>query len=100
MEPPGNQEDHIFPWNDEIFETQHAGAVARLYRDIGKFASADPNHYNHLSRYELWGEVTKAGKKLVTENALVTGEDLLRHLWSVAREIVTKWERIRNENSH
>jgi hypothetical protein len=94
-----NDCDQSWAWNDEIFETPYAAAVAKLYKDIREFAAAG-SQYNHLSRYELWGEVTKAGKSLAEERAeAIDGEALLRHMWAVAKELISKWEGKRNEDS-
>jgi hypothetical protein len=93
-----NDRDHSWAWNDEIFETPYAGAVAKLYRDIKEFAVAG-SHYNDLSKHELWGGVTKAGKYLAERAEAIDGETLLRHMWAVAKELISKWEGKRNEDS-
>ena len=87
-------------WPDDvIFETPHAGAVARLYKDILKFA-ASASHYNHLSKRVLWGKITQAGRSLAERSEAIDGETLLRCMWAVARELISKWEGNENENSH
>jgi len=84
-------------WNDEIFETPYAGAVAKLYKDIREFAAAG-SQYNHLSKHELWGEVTRAGKSRAEGTEVIDGEILLRHIWAIAKELISNWEGNGNEN--
>lgn len=76
---------------DEIFETPYAGAVAKLYKDIREFAAAG-SQYNHLSKLELWGEITQAGKSFAEGTEVIDGEILLRHIWATAQELISKWE--------
>lgn len=94
FEAKDEHDDRNLSWalNDEIFETPYAGAVAKLYNDIREFAAAG-SHYNHLSKFELWGEITKAGKSLSERTEIIAGEELLRHIWLIAKELISKWER-------
>jgi len=92
-----NDRDQSWAWNDEIFETPYAGAVARLYKDIREFAAAG-SQYNYLSKHELWGEVTRAGKSRAEGTEVIDGEILLRHMWVIAKELISKWGGNANED--
>lgn len=93
------QDDCDQSWvrEDEIFETPYAGAVAKLYKDIREFAAAG-SQYNHSSKLELWGEITQAGKSLAERTEVIDGEMLLRHIWVIAKELISKWEGNGNED--
>jgi len=70
--------------------------VTKLFKDIREFAAAS-SQCNHLSKHELWGDVTKAGKE---QHRDIDGETLLRHMWAVAKEQISKWEGNEDEDSH
>jgi hypothetical protein len=92
-----NDRDQSWARDVEIFETPYAGAVAKLYKDILEFADAG-SQYNYLSRFELWGECTRAGKSFAEGTEVIDGEMLLRHIWATAQELISKWEGNGNED--
>lgn len=78
-------------FNGEILSTVYAKEIGNLYDSIKDLLDASSG-YDHLTKLELWGELTIAGRNLVSSNCDYDLKDLKFEILNRAIEIVKKWK--------
>lgn len=74
----------------EILSTAYAKEIGNLFDSI-KSLLDESSGYDYLTKLELWGELTMAGKNFVNSNCNYELKDLKLKILDRAIEIVSQW---------
>lgn len=74
----------------EILSTAYAKEIGNLFDSI-KILLDESSGYDYLTKLELWGELTMAGKNFVSSNCNYELKDLKLKILHRAIEIVSQW---------
>jgi hypothetical protein len=75
----------------EILSTVYAKEIGNLYNSI-KDLLDESSGYNHLTKLELWGELTIAGKDFINSTPNYDLRSLELKIINEAIEIIKKWQ--------
>lgn len=78
-------------FNGEILSTVYAKEIGNLYNSI-KDLLDESSGYDHLTKLELWGELTIAGKDFINSTPNYDLRSLELKIINEAIEIIKKWQ--------
>jgi len=78
-------------FDGEILSTIYAKEISNLYNSI-KNVLDEYSGYNYMTKLELWGEITIAGRNFIDKTPSYNLTDLKLIIIKQAIEIVKKWQ--------